>query len=247
MHSLAIERSGPVPAVAIVPNAPVFGVDCTQFVDGVYKMRKPRVLNTILLLFVFAVSALAQGATGTLTGKVVDAKGQGISGVRVVASGSTEFEGKTDAKGVFRLEVQPGQYQLQFEAEGYSNASLRDALNVAAGQETKLKRSVELPEADEETVVRGSTFNIDGLSVSGARVIVERIPDDSGAPVPSFRRETRTDSMGLFTVRVQKGEGRYRLTASHEKYKPSTVIVNVLGGELVNAPVLKLAPNSGSK
>ena len=211
-----------------------------------YGMRNSRIITAVFILATCAMSVLAQGSTGTVTGKVVDAKGKAISGARVLASGTADVEGTTDAKGVFRLSVQPGEYRLQFEADGYSNATLREPVIVTAGHETKLKRRVELPEADQESVVRGSTFNRDGLSLAGARIVVERIPDDGGAPVPSFRREVRSDSMGLFAVRVPKGEGRYRLTATLERHQPATAVVDVSGGEIVNAPPLKLVPSAGS-
>lgn len=210
-------------------------------------MRKSRIITAFLVLLAAFVSAYAvQEAPGTVTGKVVDDKGKAISGARVLASGTSDAEATTDAKGVFRLSVQPGEYRLQFEADGYSNAALRESVTVASGRETKLKRRVELPEADQESVVRGSTFKLDGLSLAGVRVVIERIPDDGGAPVPAFRRETRSDSMGVFAVRVPKGEGRYRLTATRDRHQPATAIVNVSGGEIVNAPPLKLAPSAGS-
>lgn len=209
-------------------------------------MRKSRIVTAVLVLTACVIAVSAQGATGRLSGRVVDAKGKAIAGARVLASGAADAEGTTDEKGVFRMDVLPGDYRLQFEADGYSNAALREVVTVTAGRETKLKRKVELPEADQGSVVRGSVFNTDGLSIAGARVLIERIPDDSGAPVSGFRRETRTDSMGLFATRVPRGEGRYRLTASLDRYQPATTVVNVLGGEIVNAPVLKLVRVGGS-
>lgn len=210
-------------------------------------MRSSRIITAFLLVIAtIAVAAAAQGAPGTVTGKVVDSKGKAISGARVLASGTSDAEGTTDSKGVFRLSVEPGEYRLQFEADGYANAALRESVTVASGRETKLKRRVELPEADQESVVRGSTFRMDGLTLAGVKVVIERIPDDGGEPVPAFRRETRSDSMGLFAVRVPKGEGRYRLTATLDRHQPATAIVNVSGGEIVNAPPLKLATGAGS-
>lgn len=209
-------------------------------------MRTSRIITALLILATSAMVARAQGETGTLTGKVVDAKGRAIAGARVLASGAADAEGSTDEKGVFRLSVQPGEYRLQFEADGYSNAALREAVVVTAGRETKLKHRVELPAADEESVVRGSTFKPDGLSLAGVRVVIERIPDDDGAPVSSFRRETRSDSMGVFAIRVPKGEGRYRLTATLDGHQTATAVVNVSGGEIVNAPPLKMVRSAGS-
>src|SRR5262245_43469585 len=87
-------------------------------------MRKSGILGVFVILAAFAGVAFAQSSTGTLTGKVVNAKGKAIPGARVIVSGTADAEAKTDAKGVFRMELNPGEYRLQFEAEGYSNASL---------------------------------------------------------------------------------------------------------------------------
>jgi len=209
-------------------------------------IRKSRIVLAVLLVAVFAGVAAAQGAKGTLVGKVVDADGRAIAGARVLAAGSEDLSATTDEKGNFRIEASPGEYRLQFEADGYSSASLREAVVVTSGRETRLKHKVELAATDDQSVVRGSAFNMDGLSLSGVRVVVERIPDDTGTPVSKFRAETRTDSMGIFAVRVPRGEGRYRLTATLDRHKPATVVVDVAGGEIVNAPALKLEPGSGS-
>jgi len=205
-------------------------------------MRITRFAGFLVVLLATVLSVSAQAGTGRLSGRVVDAKGKGIAGARVTASGTAEATATTDAKGAFRLDLQPGEYHLQFEADGYANAALREAVVVTEGRETKLRRRVELPEADQGSVVRGSVFLPSGLSIAGARVVVERIAGDDGQPPPSFRRETRSDGMGLFAVRVPKGEGRYRITASLEHHQPATTTVDVLGGEIVNAPALKLVP-----
>jgi hypothetical protein len=185
-------------------------------------------------------AAAAEGQKGTLTGRVVDARGKGIAGAHVAASGAAEAEATTDEKGEFRLELEPGEYRLQFDAEGHATAAMREPVTVQAGKETKLRHRVELPDADEGSVVRGSVFDGYGRSIPGARVTIERVPGADGKPVPELRREATSDSMGLFAFRLPKGGGRYRLTATHEKYPSASVMVDVTGGEILNAPPLTM-------
>lgn len=206
-------------------------------------------IRAILAAAVLALAAIAApavsaqtAAKGTLVGRVVDGHGKSVANARVVASGAADVEATTDAKGQFRFELDPGEYRLAFEAEGYASASMREPVTVSAGKETKLKKRVELPAADEESVVRGSVFTVEGLSVADAKVTIERVAEEGGKPVSEFKRETVSDSMGLFTFRVPKGGGRFNLTAFHDRYSGATVTIELTGGEILNAPPLKLGP-----
>jgi hypothetical protein len=197
-------------------------------------------LAAVVLLVPGPAAASAQGPKGTVTGRVVDARGKGIAGARVSASGATEAETATDGKGEFRIELDPGEYRFQFEAEGHASAAMRDAVTVEAGRETKLRRRVTLPEADEGSVVRGSVFDAAGRGVAGARVAIERVPGADGRPAASLKMSATSDSMGLFAFRLPKGGGRFRLTATHAKYPSASVTIDVAGGEILNAPPLRL-------
>src|SRR4051812_18651443 len=119
----------------------------------------------------FGPSALAaDGGKGTVTGRVVDAHGKGIAGARVTASGAADAEATTGEDGEFRVDLDPGEYRFQFEADGHATAATRDAVKVEAGKQTKLRRRVTLPDATAGSVVRGSVFDAAGRSISGARV-----------------------------------------------------------------------------
>src|SRR5688572_3228284 len=200
----------------------------------------------VLLLTMLALATLGHGAVfaeaekGFVTGRVVDKRGKAIAGARVSVSSDEGAGATTDADGEFRLELEPGQYRLQFEADGYASATIREPVTVEAGRQTKLKRRVELPESDTDTVVRGSVFDEMGRSIAGAKVVLERIPGADGQAVTAMKRDSASDSMGLFAFRLPAGSGRYRLTATHPKFKSATVTVDVAGGEILNAPPLKL-------
>lgn len=187
-------------------------------------------------------AALAEGSKGTVTGRVVDVRGKPIAGARVSATGETDAEATTDDEGQFRLALDPGEYRLQFEAEGHASATIRQLVKVQAGKETKLGRRVTLPGASPGSVVRGSVFDKAGRTITGAKVHLERIPEEEGQPVSSVKMDSTSDSMGLFTFRLPKGDGRYKLTASHEKFATTSVTVDVTDGAIVNAPPLTMGP-----
>ena len=192
-----------------------------------------------------AASIASAETKGSLVGRIVDERGKGIAGARVVANGVEDAEAATNEKGEFRLALAAGEYRLRFEADGYASSALTERVKIVSGKETKLSRKIELPESDQQSVIRGSVFDDIGRSVPGAKVVLERISGDDGAPVTSMKRETRSDSTGMFAFRVPEGEARYRLTATADKRAPATATVDVFGGEIVNAPPLKLASGKG--
>lgn len=205
-----------------------------------------RVLSLLVFAVALALTAAAQeSGKGSVTGRVVDDSGDGIEGARVQATAPTgrTGEAKTDAKGEFRLELDPGEYRLEFEAEGYANTSLRQNVPVTAGRRTKVKHRVEMPAADQGTVVRGSVFTEEGRSLQGAKVVIERVRPDGGAPFERLKLESRSDRMGVFAFRLPKGEARYRITATHDGFDPRSLDVDASGGEILNVAVkLPLTP-----
>ena len=182
--------------------------------------------------------AYAQGgAKGAVTGRIVDDHGHAIASahVRAIASeGSGGADATADAKGVFRLELDPGQYRLQFEADGYTSFSPGDTVAIEAGHETKLKRKVELREADQGSVIRGSVFTSDGRAIPGAKVVLERIASETNTTFAELKLESSSDRMGIFAFHVPKGEGRYRVTASRDGFTSGSQTVDVSGGEITN-------------
>lgn len=190
-----------------------------------------------------ATAALAvQESKGVIAGRVVNDRGKGIAGAKVMAEGDADSvsEATTNEKGEFRLELATGEYRLSFEAEGYANTSLRDRVTVEPNKQTKLKEKIQMPAARQGSVIRGSVFAGDGRSIAGVRVFLERVAGEDGKPVPSFKMDGRSDTTGLFAFRVPKGEARYRLTAVLDGYEPASVTVDVFGGEILNAPPLKM-------
>lgn len=200
-----------------------------------------RTLAAIALTLALAITAAAQ-AKGTITGRVVTGRGKSLAGASVRAvtlAGDEAAVVTTDWKGVFRLEVMPGDYRLEFEAVGHTRATLRDVVRAEAGRETKVKRKVALPDKDDGSLIRGSVFREDGRSLPGARVVIERVVSQASPNATAFVLQAVSDRMGLFAFKVPAGEHRYVITASRPGFRAQTTTVDVSGGETVNV-ALKL-------
>jgi len=75
-------------------------------------------------------------ATGTLTGKVLDALGAAVANAKVTAlnadTGRTQ-SAFTGADGVYRLALPPGSYRVKFEAAGFVTVEISSAAVTASG------------------------------------------------------------------------------------------------------------------
>ncbi len=90
---------------------------------------------TLLLLAILTTQFAYLQKTGTITGKVVDEKtGEDLIGVSVWIKGTTKGTA-TDIDGTFKLEVEPGVYDLQITYITYQS-KLVEKIEVLAGQVT---------------------------------------------------------------------------------------------------------------
>lgn len=196
----------------------------------------------VAVLLTIAAPASAEDGKGTVTGRVVNTHGKAIADARVIATSDNDVETKTNLKGEFAIDLPPGSYRLRFEADGYASTTLRLPIAVEPGKTTKLNSRVELPDVDDDSVVRGTVFDTVGRTLSGIHVDLERVPGDDGEPVKQLKRQATTDQNGFFVFHLPGGEGRYKLTATSPKHETVSVVVNVAGGEILNAPPLTLSP-----
>ncbi len=187
------------------------------------------------LFVVSSVSITAQ--TGGLKGKVRNSKGSGIPSVTITArqDGKDIKTVKSDGKGNFTIQdLENGVYNLVFDSRGYSSSLLSNV-------EVKKNKLRELPDSlilsvDQGTlvIIRGSVFNQDGRSVTGAEVTIERLNSDG-----STRKmgSVYTNVSGEFTFRQPEGAAKFRLTA---KLKDQTASKEV---EVDSAAIYRLALN----
>lgn len=94
-------------------------------------MRKNYLKKYVLVCMLLIISAVAYAQTGSITGKVLDEKGEALPGVSVSIVGTTQ--GTTaDANGVYRINnVSPGTYTVSAVFIGYT--PLRKSVTVSAG------------------------------------------------------------------------------------------------------------------
>src|SRR5213079_1884024 len=93
--------------------------------------RRVLAIGVVLLL---PVAAFAQEAV--LTGTVTDSTGAVLPGVTVTASNEAtgnKFVGVTDERGIYRMPVRVGAYQVTAELQGFSTA-MRADVQLLVGQ-----------------------------------------------------------------------------------------------------------------
>jgi hypothetical protein len=193
----------------------------------------------LVVLCLMATAFAVQHKTGTLKGKIENEKGKPIADVDVRAMSSrtrSVKEAKTDQAGVYSIELEPDDYTVSFDAEGYSGGTLRDMQQVEEGKTTEVK-TMQLQKAKRTSLIRGAVFDASGLSLSGARVKLVRVPTEDEEKdkkrIDSLTRDYTTNNRGEFAFRLPSTRARYRLTASHDGYKSESKTVDVSESEAV--------------
>lgn len=193
--------------------------------------------NFVLLMLFFAFSCAAASAqsSGGIKGKVRVADGDGISGVSVTARKKSEDvkSATTDSSGKFTLEgLKSGTYTLVFNKSGYSSGLLYN-VEVKNNKTKDLgDRLILTIDQGTQVIVKGSVFDQDGRSISGAKIEVEKISSEGatkklGSNIASYS--------GEFTFRFPEGAAKLRITASAKGVKESKEI------EVDNAAIYRLA------
>src|SRR5579872_1448365 len=138
-------------------------------------MRK-RVSRTAVFVFSI-VTAFAQGTTSRVLGTVEDASGAVVpgAGVKLINEGTrVTFETKTSSAGAYFFEaVQPGDYELDVEAQGFRKFTTHNN-TVTIGQPATINVKLDVGaiadvvtvEASAEAVQTGSSGNYGNL-ISG--------------------------------------------------------------------------------
>jgi hypothetical protein len=212
-------------------------------------IRQP--LRAVLCIICLVVLALGQGKTGTIKGRLTDEKGKGIPDATVRFTNTRDRsvkEAKTDESGNFSMELSPDEYLVGFEANGFQEASLQALQQVEEGKETRV-RTVVLPKVSHTSLVRGSVFNLNGQTLSGVRVTIQRIPNDEetkeGKKVKARTKEYVTNQRGEFAFRLPTEPARYRVSASAAGFKSDSKVVDVSGSEAVPVALTLLPRKMG--
>jgi iron complex outermembrane receptor protein len=168
------------------------------------------VLSTILLSLLFSAAAIGQ-TSGSVSGKVSDANGKGVSGSQVTLTlknnASVTFTATAGADGSYRLENIPaGEYVITASDGTPANTKrANENVNIAAGQNTALDLTVLAVVTAEVTIASGTAQTFDEVSKSVSTVTGQEIEN----------RDEQTVADALRTVpgfRVQQSGGFGRIT-----------------------------------
>lgn len=201
-------------------------------------LKMMKFVNRTCLLAVFlclsAILALGQN-TGGIRGKVRSVKGAGIpdATVTVKQKGVGVKSVKSDSKGDFTIEgLEEGNYNLVFEARGYSSGVLYNI-------EVKKKKIRDLEDrlilsTDQGTqvIIKGSVFDRDGRSLTAAEIKLEKLGSDGSARKLGTAMSTVS---GEFTFRQPEGTAKFRITATYKGKSASKEI------EVDTAAIYRLA------
>ncbi|MEZ5307426.1 MAG: carboxypeptidase-like regulatory domain-containing protein [Pyrinomonadaceae bacterium] len=177
--------------------------------------------SLLFVVFVFAAAAVSFGQTGGIRGSVVDVKGKSIADVKVTArqDGKDVASVVAGRNGKFVLDnLKPGKYNFAFEKDGFALNVVYD-IEVASGKPSSLKKKIVM-KVDQGTLVllEATIFNQNGISVWGAKVVVEAIYADGSSKVVA-RGVSSRDGDVLFRFPV--GVTKYKITASVKKIEAS--------------------------
>lgn len=165
------------------------------------------------------ISPVFAQSTGGAKGKVRNLKEEGIANATISArqKGVDLKSSKSDAKGNFVLDgLEPGLYNLAFEARGYS-AAVQYNVEIKKNKIRDLgDRLILLVDRGSRVIVRGSVFFKDGFIAGGAKVVIERVNSDGSVKKLG---ETGTDDQGEFTFSQPEGAAKLRLRASFKDGK----------------------------
>jgi hypothetical protein len=197
------------------------------------------VIISIFFVLIAAFSSAAAFAqdTGGIKGKVRTTRGDGISGVTITArqNGEDVKTVTSDNGGKFLLNnLKTGIYNIVFTKNGYSSGLMYN-VEIRKGKVGDLGDKLILTvDQGTQVIIKGSVFNEDGRSVSGAEVKIERI---SGNGSVQKIGSIYTNVSGEFTFRQPEGAAKFRVTASAKGASASKEV------EVSGAAIYRLAIN----
>jgi len=190
----------------------------------------------LLAAFCFPLTAYSQ-STGGAKGKVRNSRNEAISGVSVTARKDSKdiTTVTTNNKGEFVFNgLEIGVYNFVFDKVGYGSA-IKYNIEVQANKKVDLgDRLIMVVDKGTLVIIQGTVFFKDGTSVTGAKVMVEKLNGDG--TTRSFPA-VYTNISGDFTFRQPEGTAKYRFTA---KYKDRTATKDI---EVSSAAFYRLAIN----
>jgi len=194
---------------------------------------------TFCLILLATTAVFPQGAnsSGNIYGKVLQAGGEPLSGVRVRLESGIDppASATTSAGGNFRfVNLPPGNYELLFFLQGYAPVKRKD-ITVTAGERVQLNVTLE-PTSINNGVIYGTVTDLNGIALEGVRVTLksDTIPQLEAATAAdgSFRFEGLPAGKYLVVVK-QKG---------YLEFKQEQIDLSVGDSLQINVQLMPKAP-----
>jgi len=170
-------------------------------------MKTRIILILFTVVFILTVNNVYAGDTGTIAGKVIDAKtGIGLRGASVYIM-NTKLKSVTNPEGEFLItDVPPGKYTVRGNKRGYKSEKISN-VKLAVDHTTSITIELEIdPSETSIIIVTGTILDEDTQKpISGARIII----DETG---------TESDSKGYFVFPLMPAKV-YTIKAIADGYK----------------------------
>jgi Carboxypeptidase regulatory-like domain len=225
------------------PRIKIFG--------GKVRMKKWMVafLGGLLIAILLPAGLWAQaGATGAITGAVLDQKGGAISGATIVvtnmATGQKEREVVTTSAGTFNVpSLSPGTYSLEITATGFSRF-VRDRVFVQVTETTAVNVSLSVGQVTETVTVHDITTPVELTSATTG----ETIGAETASTLPLSTRNfltLLTLSAGANTELFDSaalGRGQVTINVNGQRPTNNNFQLEGVNANDVNLPILDNVP-----
>jgi hypothetical protein len=147
--------------------------------EGVMKIQRPSLL--VPLCLISTLPALAQTATGEVSGTVTDASGGVVASAKVTVTNSEtgmSREGSTDSSGayIFTL-LQPGFYNLAVEAPGFRK-TVRNGVELRVNQRAEVNLQLQVGQVTDTVEVAASAPLLESQSSTLGSVIDTQLTEE---------------------------------------------------------------------
>jgi hypothetical protein len=191
--------------------------------------------TSLLVVLLCFSAALALGQSTGVRGKVRSVKGAGIpdASVTVRKKGVDIKTVKTDSNGEFTIDgLEAGNYNLVFEARGYSSGVLYNIEVKKNKIQNLADRLILSADQGTQVIIKGSVFDREGRSLTAAEIKLEKLNSDGSARKLGTAMSTIS---GEFTFRQPEGAAKFRITATYKGRSASKEI------EVDTAAIYRLA------
>jgi hypothetical protein len=163
-----------------------------------------------VLFFVEAISGLAQGSKGTITGHIADTSGGVLKGAKVsLDPGAVSVV--SDVQGQFFInDLNPGTYTLTVTYVGFSPFTKK--VEVAAGSPVTVDAQLQLKTQKLEVLVTAPRPSAEAAAVNEERSadnILQELPAEVIRSVPNANMADALGRLPSVTLERDEGEGKY--------------------------------------